>query len=44
VSLVSINDQAGIGRIINTNIMEINFVEQLPMLAETEDVLRPVAE
>jgi len=44
VSLVSTDDQAIIGEIVNRNLIEIDFAERQAILEEAQDVLRRVAQ
>ena len=44
VALVSVDDQAIIGGIVNRNLMEIDFAERQPVLEEAQEVLRRVAQ
>jgi hypothetical protein len=44
VALVSVDDQARIGGIVNTDITRVDFVERQVMLEEAQDVLRRVAQ
>jgi len=44
VALVSADDQAIIGRIVNRNLLEVNFGERQTLLEEAQEVLRRVAE
>jgi len=44
VALVSADDQAIIGGIVNRNLIEINFAERQAVLEEAQEVLRRVAQ